>query len=73
METILQFLPLLIPLLIAQYALAIVAVIHVMKHPNYRFGSRIFWIIVVLAVNLIGPIAYFLIGQNPDKYEGDDE
>jgi len=73
MEQLIPFLPLLIPLMIAQYAFAFIAFIHVIKHPNYRFGNKIMWIIIVLAVNLIGPIVYFLFGQNPDKYENGEE
>lgn len=67
MDQIQEILPLLIPLIIAQYTLAIFAVIHVIKHPNYRFGNRILWIIVVLLVQFIGPIVYFLFGRGEES------
>ena len=41
METFLEYLPFLIPVIIAEYALAIIALIHVIKHPNYRFGNKV--------------------------------
>lgn len=66
METFNEYLPFLIPVIIAQYALAIVALIHVIKHPNYRFGNKIMWMIIVLFIQIIGPILYFLIGRGEE-------
>lgn len=61
-----MYLPFLIPLLIAQLALGIASAIHVWRHPHYRFGNRIFWLIVVLFVQLIGPVMYFLLGRGDE-------
>lgn len=58
-----ELLPILIPLVIIEWTLAIVALIHVIRHPNYRFGNRIMWILIVLFVQFIGPIVYFLFGR----------
>ena len=66
MENFLEYLPFLIPVIIAEYALAIVALIHVIKHPNYRFGNKMMWIIIVLFIQIIGPITYFLIGRGEE-------
>lgn len=67
MEQLIEYLPFIIPLVIAEYALAIAALIHVLKHPHYRFGNKIMWIIVVLVVQIVGPVVYFAFGQNPDR------
>ena len=61
-----EYLPFLIPVIIAEYALAIIALIHVIKHPNYRFGNKVMWIIIVLFIQIIGPIIYFLIGRGEE-------
>lgn len=66
MGEIQQLLPLLIPLIILQFTLAIVSLIHLLKHPNYRFGNKIFWIVVVLFIQIIGPICYFTFGKEED-------
>ena len=66
METFLEYLPFLIPVIIAEYALAIIALIHVIKHPNYRFGNKVMWIIIVLFIQIMGPIIYFLIGRGEE-------
>ena len=41
-------LPLFIPLILLNIGLMITAVIHVLKHPKYRFGNQVFWLIVVV-------------------------
>lgn len=61
-----EFLPFIIPLVIIELALAITALVHVLKHPNYKFGSKAFWIPVVLIIQIIGPVAYFLFGRGED-------
>lgn len=63
MDVFIEYLPFFIPLIIIQLVLSIVALIHVFKHSNYRFGNKIFWILVVLFVNIIGPIIYFAFGR----------
>lgn len=66
MKEFVTYLPFLIPIIIIELALAITALVHVVRHNNYRFGNRIFWIIVVLAVEIIGPMLYFTIGREDD-------
>lgn len=66
MENIQEYLPFLIPLIIAEFVLAITALVHVVKHPNYRFGNKVMWIFVVLLLQIIGPVVYFLIGRGEE-------
>lgn len=66
MKDIMMYLPFLIPVAVIELALAITALIHVLRHKNYRFGNRIFWGIIVLVVQIIGPILYFTIGKGDD-------
>ena len=66
LESILEYLPFLIPLVIAEFALAMTALIHVLKHPNYRFGNKVMWIVIVLLIQIIGPVVYFLIGRGEE-------
>ena len=47
MSEITNNLALLLPVIILEFILAITALIHVIKHPNYRFGNKAIWIIVV--------------------------
>lgn len=56
----------LLPLILAQFSLAIIALIHVLKHPYYRIGNKATWIFIVLFVNIIGPVAYFVFGRGEE-------
>lgn len=66
LEGIQEYLPFLIPLVIAEWALAITALVHVLRHPNYRFGNKIMWVIIVLFIQIFGPIVYFLFGRGEE-------
>ncbi len=61
-----EYLPFLIPLIIAELALMITALIHVLKHPNYRFGNQIMWIVIVIFIQIFGPLFYFLVGRGEE-------
>lgn len=67
MSDLMEYLPFLIPILLIEIALALTALIHVIKHPNYRFGNKVIWIIVVLLVQIIGPVVYFVFGRGQDE------
>lgn len=66
MSNFISYLPFLIPLLIAQLALGICSAVHVWRHPHYRIGNRTIWLLVVLFVQLIGPVLYFLFGRGDE-------
>jgi len=63
LNTLIKYLPFLLPILLIEITLAITAVIHVVKHPTYKFGNKTIWIIVVLVIQIIGPILYFTVGK----------
>lgn len=63
MEQLREYIPFLIPIIIIELVLAITALVHVLKHPNYRFGTKIIWVLVVLFIQIIGPIFYFAFGR----------
>ena len=66
MSEITNNLALLLPVIILEFILAITALIHVIKHPNYRFGNKAICIIVVLFIQIIGPIFYFIFGRGEE-------
>lgn len=65
-DILIEYLPFLIPLVILQYGLAIFAIVHIIKHPNYKFGNQVMWIILSLFLSFIGPILYFMFGKGDD-------
>ena len=66
MEKLIEYLPFLIPVLIIEFALIITALVHIQKHPNYRFGNKLMWIVIVLFIQIIGPIIYFVFGRGEE-------
>lgn len=67
MELLLNNLPVFIPIIILELTLAITACIHVLRHPHYRFGNKVIWVVIVLFIQFIGPIIYFSIGRGEDQ------
>ncbi|MBE6553221.1 MAG: hypothetical protein E7666_02650 [Ruminococcaceae bacterium] len=64
MEQIKEFLPFLLPLVIAQFALLGYTLYHILTHKTYKRGSRALWLVVVLLLmNYVGPILYFVLGK----------
>lgn len=63
LQLIKDILPLLIPILIIQYALVIAAFIDLSRRETTR-GPKLLWVLVILLVNFIGPILYFVIGRD---------
>ena len=60
-------LPFLLPLILLELLLMIMALVHVLKHPYYRFGNRILWVIIVVVIQIIGPVVYFAFGRGEDQ------
>lgn len=64
MDKIMEFLPFLIPLIIAEFALFGYTLYHILTHDRYKRGTRLTWIIItVVFMNFVGPILYFLLGK----------
>lgn len=62
-----EMLPFLIPLVIAELALLIYTVRHILTHPNYKRGNRTIWLIVaIVGMQFIGPILYFVFGKEEE-------
>ena len=67
MDKIMEFLPFLIPLAIAEFVLLCYTLFHILTHNNYKRGNRTLWlVIVIVGMEFIGPILYFLLGKEDD-------
>ena len=62
MEQIRQLLPFLIPILLLQLVLIVVALIDLARRERTR-GPKWLWALIIVFVNLIGPIIYFVVGR----------
>lgn len=67
MDKVKEFLPFLIPLIIAQFILLIVTLRHIWTHTEYKRGNRILWTIVaVVGMQFWGAIIYFAFGKEDE-------
>ena len=66
MDVIREYLPILIPIVILEIGLMIYSLRHVLKHDRYKFGSRTVWILIVVFIQIIGPILYLTIGREDE-------
>ncbi|HAS74256.1 MAG TPA: hypothetical protein DCS67_08950 [Clostridiales bacterium UBA8960] len=65
MDKLVEYLPLLIPIIVLQLGLTIAAIVHILRHKTYRIGNRTIWILVSF-IQIIGPIAYFVFGRGDE-------
>lgn len=64
MENLMEMLPFLIPLVLVELILLIMALRHILTHDNYKTGNRVLWLVVVIVgMNFVGPILYFILGK----------
>lgn len=64
MPDIMEFLPFLIPLVVAEFALLGYTLYHILTHKTYKRGSRALWLVITIVfMNFVGPILYFLLGK----------
>ncbi|QDQ00559.1 PLDc_N domain-containing protein [Lysinibacillus fusiformis] len=50
------------PLIVVQFILVVVALFDLRKIYATN-GPKILWVFIILFVNLLGPIAYFIVGR----------
>lgn len=67
MYSLLEMVPILIPVLLVDIVLAIAAILHILRHPHYRFGNRVMWLMIVVILLLFGPVIYFVLGKGEDE------
>ncbi|HTX92868.1 MAG TPA: PLD nuclease N-terminal domain-containing protein [Anaerolineales bacterium] len=60
-----QFIPLLIPIVLIELGLMITALVDLIRREQTR-GPKWAWVLVIVLVNLIGPIIYFVAGRKED-------
>jgi hypothetical protein len=65
LSILLPYIPYLIPVLIIQLILIVVALIDLVRR-EHTLGPKWLWAIIILFVNFIGPIVYFIVGRKEE-------
>ena len=59
-----EFLPFLIPLVIAEFGLLAYTIYHILTHQTYKRGNRALWLVIaIVGMQFWGPILYFVLGK----------
>lgn len=56
-----ELLPFLIPLAALQLILMITALVMAIRQQTFRYLNKPVWVIIIVLLNLIGPILYFVL------------
>jgi hypothetical protein len=66
-DALLKYLPLLVPIMLIEMGLLIFALLDLLKRPEEQLkGSKTMWLLIVVLVNIIGPIVYFALGRKDE-------
>jgi hypothetical protein len=63
LEQLIEFLPYLIPVILLELILLIVAVVDLIRRENVCYLPKWAWALIVVFIQIIGPIVYFIIGR----------
>lgn len=64
MQNLQQYLPIILPILVLQLILMVAALVDLFKPERRVLGDRKpVWVLIIFFVNLVGPLAYFLVGR----------
>jgi hypothetical protein len=61
-DTVKEILPFLIPVLLLELALLAIALLDLVRRERTR-GPKWAWVLVIVLINLIGPIVYLMFGR----------
>ena len=68
---ILDMLPFLIPLVILGIALLVIALVDLVKREHVTGGNKVVWVLIIIFINIIGPIIYLLFGRRETTIDRD--
>jgi hypothetical protein len=63
LDQIKDALPYLIPLVIVEMVLLFAAIIDLDRRAHVTGNNKLVWIVVIVAIGIIGPIIYFIFGR----------
>lgn len=63
MKEIIDYLPLLIPVVLVQLILMVTALISLIKNRKVKVFNVPIWLVIILLVNILGPVLYLIFGR----------
>jgi hypothetical protein len=62
-EALKNALPYLIPLLVVEMVLLVVAIIDLDRRQYVTGNNKLFWVLIIVIIGIIGPVIYFVFGR----------
>ncbi len=69
--SLVRLLPLFIPLFVIEVGLMVIALLDIIKRERVRGDNKVVWILVVVLIGVVGPIAYLLFGRQEAPIDRD--
>ena len=70
-QVVIDMLPFLIPVFILELALLIIALVDIIKREHVTGDNKVIWILVIVLINIIGPIVYLVFGRKEKPVDSD--
>ena len=71
MDSLIQMLPYLVPLIILQVILLVVALLDLARRKHVTGGNKIIWVLVTVGIQIIGPVIYLIAGRKEESVDCD--
>ena len=71
LKSIQAMLPFLIPVVLIELTLLIIALRDLVKRKYVRGGNKIVWALVIIFIQMVGPIVYLIIGRQEKPGDSD--
>jgi hypothetical protein len=66
-KKIIEFLPFIIPIVLLQWSLMVFALVKLLKAEQApKLLPKWGWLIIIILVNIIGPVVYLMVGRNEE-------
>lgn len=62
-DFLIQYWPLFIPIVLIELALKLFALVDLLRREQVAGGKKWIWVLVILAVNLLGSVIYLVFGR----------
>ena len=70
-QIIKEMLPFLIPVILIEVVLVVIALVDLVKREYVRGGNKIVWALLIVFVGIIGPAVYLIAGRQEKPSDGD--
>jgi len=58
-----------IPILIIEIILIVISLVDLSKRKKVQFDNKVIWVVIIVFLNLIGPILYLVWGRHAEDKE----